>query len=62
MAPMNDRLYTLLEILDLKERLYDSEKQNFETIISNPIDWGKVNWKLEEYRNTSMNYLMTCGL
>jgi hypothetical protein len=61
-APMNDRLYTLLEILDLKERLYDSEKQNFETIISNPIDWGKVNWKLEEYRNTSMNYLMTCGL
>lgn len=62
MAPMNDRLYTLLEILDLKERLYDSEKSNFDVIVSSPIDWGIIDRKLEEYRTTSMNYLISCGL
>jgi len=62
MAPMNDRLYTLLEILDLKERLYDSEKQNFDAIVSNPVDWEKVDRELEEYRTSSINYLISCGL
>jgi len=59
---MNDRIYTLLEILGLLDRIYNSEKQNFDAIVSAPIDWEEVDRKLEEYRTTSMNYLISCGL
>ena len=53
----NSRIYSLLEIVDLKERLI-SGTEAVEEIIKNKIDFKKVNKKLEEFRNESKEWLL----
>lgn len=53
----NSRIYSLLEIVDLKERLI-SGTEDVEEIIKNKIDFKKVNKKLEEFRNESKEWLL----
>ena len=53
----NSRIYSLLEIVDLKERLI-SGNEDIEEQINKKIDFKKVNKKLEEFRNESKEWLL----
>ena len=50
---MNDRIITLLDYLGLSDRICE----NIETFKNNPIDWQKVNKRLEDYRSLGHSYL-----
>lgn len=53
---MNSRLYDLLERTDLKDRLV-KENINLQQKINEEIDYCKVNKKIEEYKNQSIEFL-----
>lgn len=53
----NSRVHSLLEIVDLKNRLI-SGTENVEELIKEKIDFKKVNKKLEEFRNESKEWLL----
>ncbi len=49
----NSRLYSLLKIFGLEERMIQSSHD----IIDKPIDWDKVNNVLEQWKEHSLNFL-----
>ena len=52
-----DRLLTLLELLDLKDRIItNNEKIN--DVINSDIDWNKVNEKIKQERQKSIDWLI----
>lgn len=53
----NSRVHSLLEIVDLKNRLITGN-ENVEELIKEKIDFKKVNKKLEEFRNESKEWLL----
>lgn len=52
----NSRIYSLLEIVNLKERIL-SGTENIDNVINLKIDFEKVNKKLAEFRNESKAFL-----
>lgn len=52
----NSRIYSLLEIVNLKERIL-SGTENVENVLKYDIDFDKVNDKLADFRNESKNFL-----
>ena len=50
---MNDRITTLLEKLDLSDRIYKGESH----IIDKEIDWEKVNKNLEKLRESGYEFI-----
>lgn len=56
---MNDRIYTLLEMFDLKERLVDvfDEKTMYEKI-KNPIDWHRIEKVHHKIRQMASSFLL----
>lgn len=50
---MNDRMMTLLEYLDLQDRIYQGEA----IIVEKSINWEAVSKKLTQYRNVGYNYI-----
>lgn len=50
---MNDRIITLLNTLDLSDRIFNNDI----SIIDKPIDWKKVSQKLHEYRGAGIDFL-----
>lgn len=53
----NSRVHSLLEIVDLKNRLI-SGSENVEELMKQKIDFNKVNKKLENFRNESKEWLL----
>lgn len=53
----NSRVHSLLEIVELKDRLI-SGKENVEKLINEKIDFKKVNLKLEKFRDESKEWLL----
>lgn len=53
----NSRVHSLLEIVDLKNRLI-SGNENAEELMKEKIDFNKVNKKLENFRNESKEWLL----
>jgi hypothetical protein len=53
----NSRIYSLLEIVDLKERIILGNEE-IEEQMNKKIDFKKVNRKLEEFRNESKEWLL----
>lgn len=53
----NSRVHSLLEIVDLKNRLI-SGSEDVEELIKEKVDFKKVNKKLEEFRNESKEWLL----
>lgn len=53
---MNDRVITLLERLDLKERIVKTSEE-LDRAMQKNINWEKVDRLLEEYRSEGMSYL-----
>ena len=54
----NSRIHSLLEIVDLKNRLV-SENGNVDELINDSINFDKVNKKLEEFRKDSKDWLLS---
>lgn len=52
----NSRIYSLLEIVDLKERILTGN-ENVDDVLNYNIDFDKVNNKLAEFRNESKKFL-----
>ena len=52
----NSRIYSLLNLVDLKERLLKGN-EDIENIINQKIDFINVNNKIEEFRNKSKKFL-----
>lgn len=52
----NDRVTTLLELLNLSDRIMKSEKK-VEEIVMKPIDWTDVDFVLEQRRKESLDFL-----
>lgn len=52
----NSRIYSLLEIVNLKERIL-SGTENVEDVLKYNIDFDKVNIKLADFRNQSKTFL-----
>ena len=52
----NSRIYSLLEIVNLKERIL-SGTENVEDVLKYNIDFDKVNTKLADFRNESKAFL-----
>lgn len=52
----NDRVYELLEILDLKDKIV-TNTNTFNRAVLAKIDWCIVNEKLDKYRKTSLSFL-----
>ena len=52
----NSRIYSLLEIVNLKERIL-SGTENVEDVLKYNIDFDKVNTKLADFRNESKTFL-----
>lgn len=58
---MNDRVTTLLGLLDLKTRMvYDWN--GVEALLGKTIDWVKVDEKINLYRKKAIDYLIKCGI
>jgi len=55
-ASTNSRIDSLLEIVDLKERLLFGDEE-IDTVINYSIDYNLVNEKIEEFRKTSKEFL-----
>lgn len=55
-AAMNNRLYSLLERLELTSRIY-SEGKTIKGIAETAIDWENVDRKLEDFRLSSQDFL-----
>lgn len=55
-AEMNSRLFSLLSKLGLEDRIYSSDCE-LQKIIDSPIDWAKVDARLETFRQESQSYL-----
>ena len=53
----NSRIYSLLEIVDLKNRILDGT-ENVEEVINLKINFEKVNDKLAKFRNESKEFLI----
>lgn len=53
---MNDRLFTLLTMLGLENRVYSIDKP-LEDIVNFPIDWDIVYQRLNQFRDKSMQFL-----
>lgn len=53
----NSRIHSLLNIVDLENRLLTGN-ENIEDVIERKIDFDKVNKKLEEFRNESIDWLL----
>lgn len=58
-AKANNRIITLLESLNLSERIYN-ESLSFAQQMNNPINWNLVESKLSEIRISSINFLNQC--
>lgn len=56
---MNDRIYTLLDMFDLKERLVDvfDEKTMYDKI-KNPIDWDRIKKAHHKIRQEASSFLL----
>lgn len=52
----NSRVYSLLEIVDLRDRLLTG-KECIKDIVNKDIDFDKVNKKIEEFRSKSLDFL-----
>lgn len=52
---MNDRFFTLLEKLDLKDRITD--ETSFNGIIEDPINWTVVDAKMQDFREYGFEFL-----
>ena len=57
---MNDRLYTLLELLDMEDRIvYKDDIVKLNTIISANINWDGVDEKIEDYKSIGTRFLQS---
>lgn len=54
---MNDRFYTLLEFLDLRNRITTEIDTEYE-ILNKPIDWDYIDKRLDEYREVGNSFLI----
>ena len=54
---MNSRIYDLLEILDLKDRIIESDTNINEIDLNSKIDYNKVYQQLEKERKKSIDFL-----
>lgn len=52
----NSRIYSLLELVNLKDRLLKGN-ENVEEILNKKINFGEVNQKIEKFRESSRNFL-----
>ena len=52
----NSRIYSLLELVNLKDRLLKGN-ENVEEIFNKKINFGEVNQKIEKFRESSRNFL-----
>lgn len=52
---MNDRFYTLLNYLGLKDRILTEEECDF--CHAKPINWKEVEFRLQQYREIGLNFL-----
>ena len=52
----NSRIYSLLDLVDLKDRLLKGN-ENIEKVFKKNIDFEKVDQKIENFRNNSKKYL-----
>ena len=53
---MNDRFYTLLSQLELTDRIANEEK-DVNSVLENPIDFDKIDAKIELYRKNGVEFL-----
>ena len=53
---MNSRINALLDRLGLSDRIF-REDSNFERVLNMPIDWGDVELRLNEFRESSESFL-----
>ena len=57
---MNDRLYTLLGLLDLEYRIvYKGDVSKIIDIVNTDINWDSVDQKLEDYKSIGAEFLKT---
>ena len=56
-APSNNRVLSLLNKLDLTDRVL-FENRTFKQIEKNKVDYEKVNHKLDRFRSKSIRFLM----
>ena len=54
----NSRIYSLLDLVDLKDRLLQGN-ENIDEILNNVIDFEKVNKKIADFRNSSKQFIET---
>lgn len=55
---MNDRLYTLLGLLDMEYRIvYKGEVSKINTIVNTNINWDFVDQKLEDFKSIGTRFL-----
>lgn len=57
---MNDRLFTLLGLLDLEYRIvYKGDVSKIKSIVNTDINWDSVDLKLEDYKSIGAEFLKT---
>lgn len=56
LSGMNDRIYTILRYLGLEERIIE-DTETFMRIRERPINWKKVDMKLEQLKNEGVKFL-----
>ena len=57
---MNDRLFTLLGLLDLEYRIvYKGDVSKIKAIVNTDINWDSVDLKLEDYKSIGAEFLKT---
>lgn len=57
---MNDRLFTLLGLLDLEYRIvYKGDVSKIKAIVNTDINWDSVDLKLEDYKSIGVEFLKT---
>lgn len=58
---MNDRLYTLLNVVGMSERiLHKSEIEKLNSLVEKKIDWENIDKCLEENKRVGVNFLNKC--
>ncbi len=54
---MNERIFSLLNELNLSNRLYNPNKKDLHEILTKKIDWCGVRQKINGHSQYSMNWL-----
>lgn len=54
---MNSRIETLLNLVNLSDRIVDDNTNDYKQILNKEIDWNTVNNKLSEFRKFGMDFI-----